>query len=100
MNLFLLLHFPPYSIAIMVLQELTSEPVFMTIEEHALLQEATPTSFEGHAPVLRLKLEGVYCHVQPETAFPADEASGSNRPLESSNGHSNIQQGTLWVTER
>ncbi|UZJ57281.1 hypothetical protein CBS101457_006601 [Exobasidium rhododendri] len=84
----------------MTLQELTSEPVFMTIEEHSRLQEATPTSFEGHAPVLRLKLGGVRCCFQPETAFqPFNEASGSSHSLNGSNGRAEIQQGTLWVTE-
>lgn len=75
----------------------------MTAEVHARLQEATPASFAGHAPVLRLKLEGVRCTIQPETALQVGESSGTSQ-LQNQNGdngvaHTNAQQGTLWVTE-
>lgn len=85
------------------MQELTSEPVFMTAEEHARLQEATPSSFQGHAPVLRLKLDGIYCYIQPKEALPLFGETSQNGAAAVENGnsenHSIILEGTLWISE-
>lgn len=82
----------------MPLQELLTEPPFMTIEEYARLQEATPSSFQGHASVLRLKLQGVRCCIQPEEAIRIGESSRSAH--NDNAGSSSFQEGALWVTER
>lgn len=87
----------------MRLQELTSEPVFMTAEEHARLQEATPLTFQGHAPVLRLKLDGVRCCIQPEEAISfLGETSQSGAAAQhngSATNQSSVLEGTLWISE-
>lgn len=69
----------------MPLQELHSPPRFMGAEEFARHQEATPSSFQGHPPVLRLTLDNVVCSFQPRFS-----------PLETNSDHAT---GTLWITE-
>lgn len=69
----------------------------MSAEDYAVLQQSTPASFEGHPPVLRLKLEGVRCTIEPTSALPGEarqtESNGSvHGPLAS-------EEGVLWVTE-
>lgn len=82
----------------MPLQELLAEPAFMTLEQHAQLQEVTPSSFQGHPPVLRLNLQGVRCCIEPEDVIQIGESSRSAQNGNAS--HSTIQEGSLWITER
>jgi hypothetical protein len=82
----------------MPLKELLAEPSFMTIEEQAQLQEVTPSTFQGHPPVLRLKLQGVRCYTQPEEALQFGESSRSAQNGNAS--QSAVQQGSLWITEK
>jgi hypothetical protein len=84
----------------MPFQELSSEPEYMSSEQHAQLQEATPSSFIGHAPVLRLKLEGVQCSILPESSLQIGESSGSSHLSNGNGSHAASHKGTLWVTEQ
>lgn len=81
----------------MPLVEIDHEPSCMTIEEQTRLQEATPSSFEGHAPVLRLKLDRVRCCIYPEPLFQVGESSRSAH--NGNDAPSMVSQGTLWVTD-
>jgi hypothetical protein len=72
----------------MPLLGLSEQPRYMTKEQHEHLQQSTPSSFIGHDPVLRLRLEGVRCLLQPVTAWPGDRADQE------------AVRGVLFVTER
>lgn len=74
----------------------------MTEEQHGQLQESTPSSFEGHAPILRLALDQVRCTLQPSTAWPdfTDESTVAPPPNGTSSAEGDARVGRLWVTDR
>lgn len=97
----------------MPLRELGGPPAFMAPEE----QETTPTTFAGHAPLLRIQLDNVRCifrtALPPWMAATTTDAGAASGPVTDTalNGASEASAsastaggpqaviGTLWVTD-
>lgn len=78
---------------------LSAPPTFISPEEHANLQQSTPTSFAALPPVLRLTVQQVRCRIEPDLgaqfAGAEQAANGSGAGLQSWEK----EAGTLWLTE-
>ena len=87
---------------IMPLQSISSAPVFITDEQHAIQQSSTPTSFANLPPLLRFHTSTALVRIDPNP-FPstATDNGGNNGLTNGSDTSGRLEAvGNLWVTEK